>query len=145
MYFRWGNNLSSPNNLLEVNDGCAEWNVLTTALCTIFLRPKCRQNFILFLFWSVHLYKWVPWIWITLVSSMESRINTKTQIQTRILQLLPTLIYAASKSLNPLQTFIYQTRSLWFALISASFTFSTHCPSKPQLAVLTVQTLTQNK
>lgn len=35
----------------------------------------------------------------------------------------------ASKSPDPRQTFRYQTQSLWFALISASFTFSTHCPS----------------
>lgn len=69
------------------------------------------------------------WMWITLVSSRESRINTETQIQTRILRLLPTLIYAASKSPNPGQVFRYQTQSLWFFLTSASFTLSTHCPS----------------
>lgn len=93
---------------------------------------------------GLYRYKWALWMWITLVRSMESRINTETQTQTRTLQLLPTLIYVHLKALTHVRHSDTKLRACGLPSSLHHLLFPLIAP-QPQLAVLTVQTLRISK
>lgn len=80
-------------------------------------------------------------MWITLVRPMESRINTETQAQTRPLQLLPTLIYVHLEAPTHVRHSDTKLRACGLPSSLHHLLFPLIAP-QPQLAVLTVQTLT---
>lgn len=75
---------------------------------------------------------------------MESRINTETQAQTRPLQLLPTLIYVHLEALTHVRHSDTKLRACGLPSSLHHLLFPLIAP-QPQLAVLTVQTLTWSK